>query len=498
MLVELGLVEQRYKAVLEVLDGGATGTDVARRYGVGRQTVHRWLRRYAAEGLPGLADRSPRPNNCPHQMPPVIEARVVEMRRQHPGWGPRTILSRLARAQVSPLPSRSGIYGALVRHQLIEPKRRRRRASDYKRWERARAMELWQMDITYGVRLRDGSRLAIVTGIDDHSRYCVCAQVVERSTARPVCDALLGAMQRDGVPEAILTDNGKVFTGRFGPRPGEVVSALAAVDPETADKSHDATLRKGMRLTAQVPSIVMAHHAIREGHDPIEPNNDLSHAANFLYMLDGEVPSEDSARLMDKDFILDAEHGSNASSFTARVVTGTQADLHSSITAAIAALSGPSHGGAAENVMKMAQEIEEPERAAAYVKELRSRSEPIMGFGHRVYRAEDPRARHLREGVQRLSAEKGEPKWYAILGAVQEAMRPYGRLGVNVNVDFFAGVIYYLHGIPQDLFVPIFAVGRVPGWTVQVLEQMENNILLHPLLHYVGPLDQPYIPIEER
>ena len=276
------------------------------------------------------------------------------------------------------------------------------------------------------------------------------------------------------------------------------VSALAATDPETADKSHDATLRKGLRLTSQVPTIVMAHHAIREGRDPVEPSATLSHAANFLYMLDGNEPSDDAAALMDKDFILHAEHGSNASSFTARVVTGTQADLHSSITAAIAALSGPSHGGAAENVMQMAREIEEPERAAGYVKELRSRGEPIMGFGHRVYRAEDPRARHLREGVQRLSAEKGEPKWYAILEAVQEAMRPYGRLGVNVNVDFFAGVIYYLHGIPQDLFVPIFAVGRVPGWTVQVLEQMENNILLRPLLHYVGPLDREYEPIEAR
>ncbi len=276
------------------------------------------------------------------------------------------------------------------------------------------------------------------------------------------------------------------------------VSALAATDPETADKSHDATLRKGLRLTSQVPTIVMAHHAIREGRDPVEPSSTLSHAANFLYMLDGSEPSEDASALMDKDFILHAEHGSNASSFTARVVTGTQADLHSSITAAIAALSGPSHGGAAENVMQMAREIEEPERAADYVKELRSRGEPIMGFGHRVYRAEDPRARHLREGVQRLSAEKGEPKWYAILEAVQEAMRPYGRLGVNVNVDFFAGVIYYLHGIPQDLFVPIFAVGRVPGWTVQVLEQMENNILLRPLLHYVGPLDREYEPIEAR
>ena len=222
MLVELGLVEQRYKAVIEVLDGAASVTDVARRYGVGRQTVHAWLRRYAAEGLPGLADRSSRPSNCPHQMPPAVEARVVEMRRQHRGWGPRTILSRLARAGVSPLPSRSGIYRALVRHQLIDPKRRRRRPSDYKRWERSRAMELWQMDITLGVRLQDGSRPSIVTGIDDHSRFCVSAKVVARATARPVCDALLEAMRRHGVPEAILSDNGKVFTGRFGPRQSEV------------------------------------------------------------------------------------------------------------------------------------------------------------------------------------------------------------------------------------------------------------------------------------
>ena len=276
------------------------------------------------------------------------------------------------------------------------------------------------------------------------------------------------------------------------------VSALAAFDPETADKSHEATLRKGLRLSAQVPTIVMAHHAIRAGREPIGPSAALSHAANFLYMLDGREPSADAASLMDTDFILHAEHGSNASSFTARVVAGTQADLHGAVTAAIAALSGPSHGGAAENVMKMAQAIEEPERAADYVKELRSRSEPIMGFGHRVYRAEDPRARHLREGVRRLSQEKGEPKWHAILEAVVEAMRPYGRLGVHVNVDFYAGVIYYLHSIPQDLFVPIFAVGRVPGWTVQVLEQMEKNILIRPLLQYVGPIDQPYVPIEER
>jgi transposase len=206
VLVELGLVEQRYRAVLEVLEDGASVTDVARRYGVGRQAVHAWLRRYASEGLSGLVDRSARPDTCPHQMPPAVEARVLEMRRFHPGWGPRTILNRLAREGVEPLPGRSSIYRALVRHHLIEPAKRRRRASDYKRWERARPMELWQMDITAGVLLADGTTPSLVTGVDDHSRFCVCAKVVLRATAKPVCDALRGAMEAHGMPEAILTD----------------------------------------------------------------------------------------------------------------------------------------------------------------------------------------------------------------------------------------------------------------------------------------------------
>ena len=167
MLVELGLVEQRYKAVLEVLEGAATVTDVARRYGVGRQTVHRWLRSYATSGLAGLVDKSSKPDTCPHQMPPHIEAKVLEMRRIHPQWGPRTILNRLVRAGADPLPSRSAIYRCLVRHVLLEPKPRKRKPSDYKRWERSRPMELWQMDVTLGVRLADGSRPSVV---DRHRR----------------------------------------------------------------------------------------------------------------------------------------------------------------------------------------------------------------------------------------------------------------------------------------------------------------------------------------
>jgi citrate synthase len=276
------------------------------------------------------------------------------------------------------------------------------------------------------------------------------------------------------------------------------VSALAAFDPEAADNAPDAVRRKAVRLTSQVPMIVAAHEAIRQGREPVAPDPALPHAANFLYMLKGQKPGAQAARLMDVDMILHAEHGSNASSFTARVVAGTEANLHAAVTAAIAALSGPAHGGAAENVMRMAQEVGDAARAAEYVKTKRAAKEPVMGFGHRVYRTEDPRARHMRAGVEQLSRELGQPQWYRILAALVDAMQPYARHGVNVNVDFYAGVVYYLNGIAEDLFVPIFAVGRVPGWAVQVMEQMENNILIRPLTLYDGPAPRPYAPIDER
>jgi transposase InsO family protein len=222
MLVELSVVEQRYLAVREALDTGATITDVARRYGVDRRTVHRWLLRYAAGGLGALADRSSRPDRCPHQTTPEVEARIVALRRSNPGWGPRTILSRLRRELETP-PSRSAIYRCLLRHRLIAPRPRRRRREDYKRWERSRPMELWQIDVMGGVRLTDGTQLSVITGIDDHSRFCVMAKVVSRATARPVCDALIEGLSRHGVPEQILTDNGKVFTGKLGRKPAGVL-----------------------------------------------------------------------------------------------------------------------------------------------------------------------------------------------------------------------------------------------------------------------------------
>lgn len=319
--------------------------------------------------------------------------------------------------------------------------------------------------------------LPTATQLSDFSKALVDA----RSLPDPVVDIIRSI--KDAHPMEVLRT---------------AVSALGAFDPDLDDHSPEATLRKGVRLTSQVPMITAYHHHIRSGREPTAPSRDLGHAANFLYMVKGEKPTQDAADLMDTDMVLHAEHGSNASSFAARVITGTGANLHASMTSAIAALSGPSHGGAAEDVMKMAQEIGEPAAAAAYVKAKRKAREPIMGFGHRVYRAEDPRARHMREGVERLSKEMGEPHWFEILSAVSDAMAPYSRLGVNVNVDFYAGVVYYLHGIPQDLFVPIFAVGRVPGWTVQILEQLERNMLIRPLTLYDGPAHREYIKLEDR
>ena len=216
------MVEQRYLAVREVLDSGAAINDVATRYGVNRKTLYRWLVRYANDGLGALADRSSKPDRCPHQIPAEVEARIVSLRRAHPGWGPRTILNKLRRELNQP-PSRSAIYRALVRHGLIEPRKRRRRREDYKRWERSRSMELWQMDVVGEIFLRDGTKLSALTGIDDHSRFCVCATLVVRATAKPVCDALVEALKRHGIPEQILTDNGKVFTGKLAPKPATVL-----------------------------------------------------------------------------------------------------------------------------------------------------------------------------------------------------------------------------------------------------------------------------------
>ena len=276
------------------------------------------------------------------------------------------------------------------------------------------------------------------------------------------------------------------------------VSALAALEPDSAEKGEEGFLKNGIRLIAQVPMIIAAHEALRNGRTPVAADPTLSHAANWLWMLKGEVPSPEAVRLADVDFILHAEHGANASSFAARVTVGTEANVHGAMVTALSTLAGPAHGGAAEDVMKMVHEIQGPANAAAYVKSKRKNREAVTGFGHRVYRTEDPRARHMRDGVKKLGEEMGAPEWYEILQAVVDAMKPYARHGLNVNVDFYSGVVYQLHGIPMDLYVPIFAIGRMPGWLVQCLEQQRQNILIRPLTLYNGPEKRDYLPLSDR
>jgi transposase InsO family protein len=221
--VELSKMEQRYDAVLGVIRDGYSVSEVARAFGVSRQSVHAWLARYEAGGLPALADRSHRPNTSPLQMDPRVEARVLELRRHHPSWGKVRLRHQLEREGAGALPSLSAIYRSLLRHNLIEPKERRKKLPTYKRWERGRPMELWQMDVVGGVLLEDGTECKILTGVDDHSRFCVCAGIMVRATGRAVCGFFAQALERHGVPEEILTDNGKVFTNRFGLTPSEVL-----------------------------------------------------------------------------------------------------------------------------------------------------------------------------------------------------------------------------------------------------------------------------------
>jgi transposase InsO family protein len=223
LMRELSVAEQRCQAVLAVISDGLSISQAAQKVGVSRQTLHSWLARYEEAGLEGLIDRSHRPASCPHQMPARVEAALLELRRSRPYWGPRRLVFELAKRKVSPLPSESAAYRALVRAQMIDPNLRDRRSRKWKRWERAAAMELWQMDVVGGFPLADGTSAKVLTGIDDHSRMCVCATVMARERTRAVCDGLRAALATYGVPGQILTDNGKVFTGRFNHPPVEVL-----------------------------------------------------------------------------------------------------------------------------------------------------------------------------------------------------------------------------------------------------------------------------------
>ena len=274
------------------------------------------------------------------------------------------------------------------------------------------------------------------------------------------------------------------------------VSALEFYDPSARDLSREASIRAAIKLTAQFPTLVAAAERIRKGQEPVKPNPALNIAANFLYMLKAAPPSEDDAKVFDVALVLHADHELNASTFTARVVAGTLADMYASVTAAIGALSGPLHGGANTNVMKMLLEIGEVENAESYIKKALAEKRKIMGFGHAVYRTEDPRATHLRKFSGQMGERNGEIKWYEMSRKIEEVMMREKKL--YPNVDFFSASTYYMMGIPLDLYTPIFAISRISGWTGHILEQYADNKLIRPRAEYIGQRDLPYVPIDQR
>jgi citrate synthase len=339
--------------------------------------------------------------------------------------------------------------------------------------------------------------------IDDLAQYSTFEEVVFLLHYKhlPVHDELEELSERL-VSERELDE----FTGGLMSTFGEVaspmsmlrtsISAASAYDPDGWDQSAAANERKAIRLIARFPTLIATYHRLRTGQDPVSPNPKLPHAANMLYMLSGEEPEEEPARAFDICLVLHADHTMNASTFAARVVASTLADMHSAITAAIAALKGPLHGGANEAVMKMLEEIGEVERAETYIKEKLSHKQRIMGFGHRVYKTEDPRAAHLRRLSSELGERAGDTRWYEISERIEKVVMEEKEL--YPNVDFYAASVYHSLGIPTDLFTPVFAASRVSGWTAHVREQYADNRLIRPESEYLGPRDQEYVAIEER
>jgi len=273
------------------------------------------------------------------------------------------------------------------------------------------------------------------------------------------------------------------------------VSALSSYDPNPQDNSIEISRKRVLQLVAQLPTIVAAFQRIRSDQQVVEPNNKLSHAANFLYMLQGKEPDATSARTFDIALILHADHGFNASTFAARVTASTLSDVYSAITSAIGCLKGPLHGGANQRVMEMLTEIGDRD-PIQFIKAALERKEKIMGFGHRVYHTEDPRATHLRKMSQQLSLATGNLKWYEMSKKIEDFMIQEKK--INANVDFYSASVYYTLGIPTDLFTLLFAMSRMSGWGAHVLEQYADNRLIRPREDYVGPTGQHWVPVDKR
>ncbi|MCP9495382.1 MAG: citrate synthase [Pyrinomonadaceae bacterium MAG19_C2-C3] len=274
------------------------------------------------------------------------------------------------------------------------------------------------------------------------------------------------------------------------------VSALALYDNDCCDTTREGALRTATKLTAQLPVLVAASERIRKGEQVIAPKPELNIATNFLYMLRGTMPEEREARIFDVALILHADHELNASTFTSRVVAATLADMYGAVTAAIAALAGSLHGGANSEVMRMLLEVGDENKAQEWIKDALAQKKKIMGFGHRVYKTEDPRATWLRKFSEELGKSKGNSKWFEMSRKVEQTIMDEKKL--YPNVDFYSASTYYMMDIPLDLFTPIFAVSRISGWTGHILEQYANNRLIRPRAEYTGGRDVPYTPIEKR
>ncbi len=274
------------------------------------------------------------------------------------------------------------------------------------------------------------------------------------------------------------------------------VSTLSVDDIEGPIDDRATNLHRAARLTARVSTIVATYERLRRGEEPVAPRADLSHAANFLWMLTGTEPSKEAARILDVCLVLHAEHGFNASTFAGRVTAATLSDMYSAVTSAIGALKGPLHGGANTAVMNMLLELGSVERVGPWLDEALARREKIMGFGHRVYKVMDPRALILKEFSRRLSELDGEPKWYQMSLELEQRIK--AAKGLDVNVDFYSASVYYMLGIPPDLYTCLFAVSRVSGWTAHIMEQYGNNRLIRPRANWVGSGPRPYTPVDQR
>jgi citrate synthase len=320
-------------------------------------------------------------------------------------------------------------------------------------------------------------RLPKKAELDDISNKLSSGRVIPKQ----VIDAIR-AMPKKAVPMEVLRT---------------AVSMLSMYDPEAEDMSPEANLRKAIRLTAQTATIVTAFHRIRGGYEPVAPRMDLSHAANFAYMLNGTVPNDTMTKALDIALILHADHEWNASTFAGRVTAATLSDIYSSVTSAIGALKGPLHGGANEAVMHMLQQIGDVSRVDSYVREAFAAKKKIPGFGHRVYHTEDPRATHLRRMSKEACERAGQSKWYEMSARIEELVKTEKKL--NANVDFYSASTYFVSGMPIDLFTPFFAVSRMSGWTAHILEQYSNNRLIRPRAEYIGPApDLKWVPLNQR